>query len=159
MQLKNQRSGSKTICDFSIFVILKGIMTFWSQRVHAFCWTKISTFIKTKGNQKLKILHKVLERQSLCFSSYKNYKLKVKLWWLELVKEKRGHFLYRLFCPKKIFSTLILMYMYWIHFQNINTFTYQKTLLRTLLLLLFKIVESLQCILHEKSLFHSKIFF
>ena len=116
-------------------------------------------FHKNEREQKLKIRHKVLERQSLCFSSYKNYKLKVKLWWLELVKEKRGHFLYRLFCPKKIFSTLILMYMYWVHFQNINTFTYQKTLLHTLLLLLFKIVESLQCILHEKSLFHSKIFF
>ena len=37
--------------------------------------------------------------------------------------------------------------VHWIHFQNIHTFTYQKTLLHTLLLLVFKIVESLQCIL------------
>ena len=37
--------------------------------------------------------------------------------------------------------------MYWIHFQNIHTFTYQKALLHTLLLLVFKIVESLHCIL------------
>ena len=32
--------GSKTVYDFSIILILKGIMTFWSQGVHAFCWTK-----------------------------------------------------------------------------------------------------------------------
>ena len=36
--------------------------------------------------------------------------------------------------------------MYWIHFQNIYTFAYQKTLLYTFLLLVFKIVESLQYI-------------
>ena len=38
--------------------------------------------------------------------------------------------------------------VYWIRFQNIHTFTYQKTLLHTLLLIIFKIVESLQCILN-----------
>ena len=37
--------------------------------------------------------------------------------------------------------------VYWIHFQNIHNSTYQKTLLHTLLLLVFKIIESLQCIL------------
>ena len=39
--------------------------------------------------------------------------------------------------------------VYWIHFQNIHTFTYQKTLLHALLLLLLKIVECLRCILHK----------
>ena len=28
LQLKNQKSGSKTVCGFSIILILKGIMTF-----------------------------------------------------------------------------------------------------------------------------------
>ena len=38
LQLKNQRSGSKTVCGFSIIVILKGIMMIEGQRVHAtFC--------------------------------------------------------------------------------------------------------------------------
>ena len=37
--------------------------------------------------------------------------------------------------------------LYFINFKNIYTFTYQKTLLHTLLLLDFKIIESLQCIL------------
>ena len=41
------------------------------------------------------------------------------------------------------------VHSYWINFQNIYTFTYQKSLLHTLLLLLFKIVESLQCILSK----------
>ena len=45
LQLKNQRSRSQTMCNFS----------------------------------KLKILHTVLGRQTLCFSSYKNEKLKIKL--------------------------------------------------------------------------------
>ena len=35
------------------------------------------------------------------------------------------------------------------YFQNIHTFTYQKTLLQTLLLFVFKIVESLQCIVNS----------
>ena len=38
------------------------------------------------------------------------------------------------------------------HFLNISTFTYQKTLLHPLLLLVFKIAESLQCILKEKDI-------
>ena len=37
MQPKNQRSGSRTMCGFSIIVILKGVMTFQSQRLHGFC--------------------------------------------------------------------------------------------------------------------------
>ena len=38
--------------------------------------------------------------------------------------------------------------VYWMPFQNIHTFTYQKWLLHSLLLLAFEIVESLQCILN-----------
>ena len=38
----------------------------------------------------------------------------------------------------------ISMHSYWVLFQNINSFAYQKTLLHALLLLVFKIVESLQ---------------
>ena len=34
------------------------------------------------------------------------------------------------------------------HFQNIHTFTYQKTLLHTIFVLAFKIVESFQCVLN-----------
>ena len=34
------------------------------------------------------------------------------------------------------------------NFENISTFTYQKTLLERLLLLVFKLIESLQCFLN-----------
>ena len=36
---------------------------------------------KTKRNRKWKIPHTILEKRTLSFSSYKNGKLKVKLWW------------------------------------------------------------------------------
>ena len=35
------------------------------------------------------------------------------------------------------------------HFQNIHTFTYQKTLLDTIFLIVFEIVKSLHCILNN----------
>ena len=92
-KLKNQRSWSwGLVCGFSIILILKVIMMFQSQRLHAFCWTKIWALIKTKRNQKWKISHTLLKRQTLCFSSYKNLKLKVKLWWVEVRKRKEKAF-------------------------------------------------------------------
>ena len=125
LQLENQRSGNKIVCGFSI-LILNGIMMFYSQRVHAFCWTKIKTLIKMERNQK---------------------------WKIQKWKKKRGHFLYCLFCPKDFFFNICVLsqfIVYWVHFQNIHTFTYQKILLHTLFLLVFEIVESLQCILLSK---------
>ena len=52
------------------------------------------------------------------------------------------------FVCKKFFNICVLFQcmVYWINFQNMYTFTYQKTLLHTLLLLVFKIVEILQFI-------------
>ena len=71
------------------------------------------------------------------------------------MKEKRRHFLYRLFYPKKIFFNICVLsqcVVYGIHFQKIHSFPCQKTLLHTLLLLAFKIVKRLQCILHVVNL-------
>ena len=50
----------------------------------------------------------------------------------------------------KFFNICVLSQcmVYWIHFQDIHTLTYLKTLLHTLLLLVFKIVERLQYILN-----------
>ena len=72
--------------------------------------------------------------------------------WRELAKEKkRASFVPFVFVRRKFFLTFLLtsqFIVYWIHFQNIHTFTYQKTLLHTLLLFIFKISKSLQCILN-----------
>ena len=63
---------------------------------------------------------------------------------MELIKEKRGHFWYCLFCLKDFFKHFCFISMYSvlntlsIHFQNIYTFTYQKSLLHTHFCLFFK---------------------
>ena len=65
-------------------------------------WNKNKNLIKTKWYGKWKIPHTVLERQTLCFSSYKNRQLKVKLWWV-VARERKT----RAFCPKKILLTFV----------------------------------------------------
>ena len=114
---------------------------------------KKKTLIKVKRNRKWKITHIVLERRTLCFSSYKNRKLKVKLWWVGARKrKKRAFFVPFILSEGNFFNICVLSQciVYWIHFQNIHTFAYQKTLLHTLLLLVFKMLENLQCILNPQ---------
>ena len=94
--------------------------------------------------------HCFRERESLCFSSYKNRKLKVKLWWVGArERKKRAFFVPFILSEGNFFNICVLSQciVYWIHFQNIHTFTYQKILLHTLLLLVSKIDKSLQYIL------------
>ena len=69
-------------------------------------------------------------------------------------KKKEGIFCTVYFTQREIFHICVLAQciVYWINFQNIHAFTYQETLLHTLLLLVFKIVESLQCILEHSVL-------
>ena len=55
----------------------------------------LKTLIKTRRDRKREIPNTVLEKRTLCFSSYKNRRLSS---W-----KKRWHFIYRLFCPKEIF--------------------------------------------------------
>ena len=66
-------------------------------------------------------------------------------------KKKEIIFCIAYFVQREFFkiSFLSQCLVYWIHFQSIHTFTYQKILLHTLLLLASKIVESLQCILSK----------
>ena len=85
--------------------------------------------MKTKRKRKWKIPHAVLERQTLCFSSYKNRKLKVKLWRAEARKrKKRAFFVLFILSEGNFFKICVLSQCvaYWIHFQNIQTFIYQK---------------------------------
>ena len=97
-----------------------------------------------KRNRKWKIPPTILERRTLCFRSYKNHKLKSKtvVSWTS-PKKKEG-----IFCTVYFFKICALSQciVYWIHFQNIHTFTYQKTLLYTFLLLVFKVLEIFQCV-------------
>ena len=60
--------------------------------------------------------HCILERWTLCFSSYKSCELKVKVWWVGArEKETRVRLLYRSICPKEmfgLFSLCDLMHQY-----------------------------------------------
>ena len=56
-------------------------------------------------------------------------------------QKEKMHFLYRLFCLKELLY-FISIYSVLNTLSEHNTFTYQKTLLHTLLFLVFKIVKS-----------------
>ena len=98
-----------------------------------------------KQNRKWKIPHTGLERQTLCFSSYKNHKLKVKLWWVGArERKKRAFFVPFILSEGNFFNICVLSQckVYWIHFQNIHTFTYQITLLHTIFCLFLKSLKA-----------------
>ena len=99
----------------------------------------------------------------MCFNSYKNHKLKVKLGWVGARERKKRTFFVPFILSEGNFLKICISsqwIVYWMQFQNIHTFTIQKTLLHTLLLLVFKIVESLQCTLKVFSRhFNTKLLF
>ena len=85
----------------------------------AFCWTEIKTLIT---DSKMENPTHSFRETNLCFSSYRNCKLKVKLMSWSPRKKKEG-----IFSPfilsAGIFSKFVFhRSAYWIHFQNIHTF-------------------------------------
>ena len=87
-----------------------------------------------KRNRKWKIPDKVLERQTSCFNSYKNHKLKLKLW------IKRALFVLFILSKGNCSNICVLSQciVYWINLKNKRTFIYQKTLLHALFCLSLK---------------------
>ena len=79
----------------------------------------------------------------MCFSSYNSCELKVKLGWVGPGERKKSAFLKRLFYLSVEWLNKLSECIYF-YISN-----FKKMLLQTLLLLVFKIVEILQCILHE----------
>ena len=132
------------MCGFSFVLILKENYDVLKSKSPCILWKKVKTLIKTKWSRKWKITQ-YLERWILCFSSYKNHKLKVNLWWVGAwEKKKGGPFLPFILSQGNFFNIVVLSQciVYWLYFQNVHTFTYQKTLFHTLLLLVFKIVKA-----------------
>ena len=85
----------------------------------------------------------------MCFSSYKNCKLKVKLWWVGARERKKSTLFVMVILSEENFFKVCVLFeciVYWINSQNIYTFAYQTTLLHRVLLPVFKIVERFQCI-------------
>ena len=98
----------------SIILILRGIMTFQSQRgVRTFCWKKNINFSKNETDSKIKnSTHTFRDTFFVPFIL------------------SNGNF----------FNICVITQciVYWINFQNLHTFTYQKTLLRALSCLFLK---------------------
>ena len=85
-----------------------------------------------KRNRNWKIPRTVLERRILCFNSYKNRKLKVKLWARK--RKKETTFVHLVLSELNFFNICVFSQCtvyYWVQFQNIHAFTYQKALLHT----------------------------
>ena len=93
--------------------------------------------IKTEWNRIWKIPSTTLERQTLCFSPYKNSKLKVKLMSWRSHKKKEGIFCTFLciFCSKEIslrnvfyLNVYYIKYTFWIyillHVKNLISYTF-----------------------------------
>ena len=88
----------------------------------------------------------------MCFSSYKNCKLKLKLSWVRARERETSELFAKFILSEgKIFSICFFFSVYsaWLFFLNIYNSTYQKVFLHTLLLLVFKIAGRFQCILNE----------
>ena len=83
-----------------------------------------------KWNRKWKIPHTVLEGWTMCFGSMS---------WSSR-KKKECIFCNAYFVRRNFFNICVLSQclVYWINFQNMYTFTYQKTLLHTLFYLFIK---------------------
>ena len=86
----------------------------------AFCWTEIKTLIT---DSKMENPTHSFRETNLCFSSYRNCKLKVKLWWVRAHEREKKRIFSPFILSTGIFSKFVFhRNAYWIHFQNIHTF-------------------------------------
>ena len=141
MELKNQSCGCKTVCVFSIILIFERNYDVLKSKSLCILLNKNINFNRNETESKMENPTPVLERKTLCFSSYKNRKLKVKLLWVGAHEIKKRAFFVRFILSEGnsfyicVSSQCIV---YWIQFQNIYTFTYKKILLHTFFCLFSK---------------------
>ena len=65
-----------------------------------------------RWNQKWKISHAILEGWTMCFSSYKNCELKVKLWWVGARERKMSAVFVTFILPEGNFFNICFISMY-----------------------------------------------
>ena len=90
--LKIRGLGAKLFVAFLLFLFWKELWRFNVKDSMLFVEQKYKNLIKTRQNRKWKIPHTVLERWTMRFSSYKNYKWKMKLLWVGARKRKKSVF-------------------------------------------------------------------
>ena len=82
--------------------------------------SKISCFLlnrninltKTKRDRRSEIPQTLLERRTLCFTSYKNHELKVKLWWFGARQRRTSVFFKVYFVRRNFFKHLCFTSLY-----------------------------------------------
>ena len=121
------------MCAFSIILILKGIKTLYSQGVHAFCWTKMQTLIKTRSRSKIENSTHT-SRDEPCTSAHLRITNKSTTMMSWSSQKKKCIFCTIYLVWRNFFNICVLskFIAYWTNFQTIWTFTSQKTLLHTL---------------------------
>ena len=109
-----------------------------------------------KNETKLKMKNPTRSFWETCyFSSYKNDKLKVKLWWAwTREKKKKTFFVPFILSEGNFFKTCILSQciVYWEYFQNIYTFIYKKACFHTPFCLFSKSSKAFSVSLTRKKL-------
>ena len=121
--------GAK-LCVFFYYFYFEKNYGLLKTKSPCFLLNKKINFHKTKRNRKWKIPHTVLGKWSLCFSWYKNWDLKVKLWWFGArERKKRVYFAQRKFfqhfCSISMYSVLNkLQNIYFFISKNITSYTF-----------------------------------
>ena len=139
LQLKNQRSGSETLCGFAIISIWKNYDVLTSRSLY---FVLIEIY---KRNWKWKISHSFRET-NLVFQLIQELQIKsetVVSW--SSRKKNKNIFCTVYFARRNFFFNICVSspcIVYWINFQNIHTFEYQKAFLHTLFCLFLKSLEA-----------------
>ena len=151
--LKIRALGAKMFVFFLLFLFWKELWRFKvKESMHLL--NKNIYFNKTETESKIENPTHSFRETSLpfCFISYKNHKIKVKLWWVGACESKKKEFSEPFILSEGNFFNICVFFrciVYWIHFQNnIHAYFYKsKNINSCTFLLVFIIVESLQCIL------------
>ena len=128
MQLKNQNSGNKTVCGLSIIFILKGIMTFYSQRVHAFFLNENINFNKNGTESKKENPARSFRETNLVLQLIQESQIKNKtVMSRSLPKKKEGIFCTIYFIRTNFFNICFISIYSLLNILPAYTyFTYQK---------------------------------
>ena len=105
-------------------------------------------FNKNGAKSKMEKRKHSFRDKTLCFSSYNNRKLKVKLWWGRARKRKKRAFFVPFILPEGTFFNICVLSQFIAH--SLSEFTYfyiSENITSYTLLPVFKTIESLQCIL------------
>ena len=117
------------MCSVFTILILKGFMIFWSQKSPCILLNKNINFNKNKRKSKMENAIRGSERWTLWFSSNKNRKLKIKLWWVGArERKKRASFVPFILSEGNFFNICVLNtlseYTYYYISKNITLYTF-----------------------------------